>query len=77
MTNMLGESKEQFEASFPLAKAAYVIDKDGSNLDDLLDNLLLDDPLETVRREVKTYYLGDFSEEAYADGFIEAARKYT
>jgi hypothetical protein len=76
MTNMLGETREQFEASFPLATAAYVIEKDGSNLESVLDDLLDEDPLEDVRREVKTYYLGDFSEAAYADGFVEAARRY-
>jgi hypothetical protein len=76
MTNMLGETTEDFEASFPLARAAYVIAKDGSNLDGVLDNLLTDDPLEAVRRDVKTYYLGDFDEKTYADGFIDAVRRY-
>jgi CDP-glycerol:poly(glycerophosphate) glycerophosphotransferase len=76
MTNMLGDQAADFEASFPLARAAYVIDKDGSNLDDVLDNLLTHDPLEQIRRDVKIYYLGDFDEETYADGFITAARRY-
>jgi hypothetical protein len=77
MTNMLGETREQFETSFPLARAAYVIEKDGSSIDDVLDNLLEEDPFEKVRHEVKTYYLGDFPEEAYAYGFVDAVRKYS
>jgi hypothetical protein len=76
LTNMLGESAEEFERSFPLSRAAYVIDSDASNLDEVLDQLLGTDPLATKRREVKTYYLGDFSEDNYADGFVQAARAY-
>jgi hypothetical protein len=76
ITNMLGEDTNAFEASYPLAKAAYVLERDGKNLDAVLDSLLEEDPLEEVRRKVKTYYLGDFDEAAYVDGFIDAARKY-
>jgi CDP-Glycerol:Poly(glycerophosphate) glycerophosphotransferase len=76
MTNMNGGTHAEFEASFPLARAAYVIDKTGSNLDEILDKLLEDDPLEETRREVKRYYLSDFNEDAYADGFVKAAAAY-
>ena len=73
MTSMNGGSPEEFVASFPLGSAAYIIDKTGSNLDVVLDKLLEDDPLEETRHEVKRHYLGDFSEDAYADGFVKAA----
>ena len=76
LTNMLGEDAEQYEASFPLAKAAYVIDKDGRQPRRVLDELLDNDPLDAVRGEVKAYYLGDFPPERYADGFVERARSY-
>jgi hypothetical protein len=74
---MGGRTAEDFEASFPLAQAAYVIDRAGSNLDAVLDDLLRNDPLAGTRQRVRTYYLGDFPPDSYADGFVEAARRYT
>ena len=76
LTNMLGETRTTLEASFPLSKAAYVLDKDAGNMTSTLIDLLEEDPLESTRRKVKTYYLGDFDEETYADGFLDAARAY-
>ncbi|HEY2793754.1 MAG TPA: CDP-glycerol glycerophosphotransferase family protein, partial [Micromonosporaceae bacterium] len=76
LTNMLGESPETFAASFPLSKAAYVLDKPAANIDAVLDDLLEKDPLELARRETRVYYLGDFPEAGYADAFVAAARKY-
>ena len=77
LTNMAGRAAGDFETSFPLAKAAYVIDRTGSNIDPVLDDLLRDDPLVGTRQRVRTYYLGDFPPDSYADGFVEAARRYT
>jgi hypothetical protein len=77
LTNMAGRAADDFEASFPLAKAAYVIDRTGSNIDPVLDDLLRDDPLAAIRQRVRTYYLGDFPADSYADGFVDAARRYT
>ncbi|HEY2790859.1 MAG TPA: CDP-glycerol glycerophosphotransferase [Micromonosporaceae bacterium] len=76
LTDMLGQDRADFEREFPLARAAYMIDKSGSNLDSVLDQLLGEDPLEATRREMKTHYLGDFPAAAYADGFVTAARRY-
>jgi hypothetical protein len=76
LTNMLAASAEDFERSFPLAKAAYVINDHAGNLPGVLDDLLDLDPLAAVRREVRTYYLGDFAEDAYADGFVQTGRSY-
>ena len=45
LTNMAGRAADEFETSFPLAKAAYVIDRIASNIDPVLDDLLRDDPL--------------------------------
>ena len=53
---------------------AYVIRDDMSNLADVCDDLLGADPLASVRSETKIYYLGDFPDENYADGFLAAAR---
>jgi len=77
LTNMAGRAADEFEKSFPLAKAAYVIDRAANNIDPVLDDLLRDDPLVGTRQRVRTYYLGDFPPDSYADGFVEAARRYT
>jgi hypothetical protein len=77
MTNMSRLSTAEFQESFPLAQAAYVIDRDAGNLGDIVDALLGADPLEEIRRKVKTYYLGDFDHAHYADGFIVKARSFT
>ena len=76
LANMLGESKASFEASFPLAKAAYIVEAAGANLDAVLDELLEDDSLADTRREIKAYYLGDFDDAPYAEAFVSAARSY-
>ncbi|HEY1487136.1 MAG TPA: CDP-glycerol glycerophosphotransferase family protein [Micromonosporaceae bacterium] len=76
LTNMLSESAAALEKAFPLSRAAYTVDADAGNLDAVLDDLFEDDPLESTRREVKTYYLGDFDEASYSDAFVEVARSY-
>ncbi len=70
---------DAFTTEFPLARAAYVLDAHGgrlSGLDPVLDDLLGSDPRAAVRRELKTYYLGDIPAESYADRFLETARRY-
>ncbi|SDD46235.1 CDP-glycerol glycerophosphotransferase family protein [Glycomyces harbinensis] len=44
---------------FPLAKAAYLLDPEAANIDQVLDELLLTDSKAGVRAEVREYYLGD------------------
>ena len=70
----VGRSPEQLLIDAPAARAAYVIRDDLSNLADVCEDLLGSDPLADVRNETKIYYLGDFPDENYADGFLEAAR---
>ena len=76
LTNVLGADRTAFEAEFPLARAAYVVDQDASNLDEVLAELLKIDSLAQARRNLRTYYLGDFPAATYADGFVSAATKY-
>lgn len=75
ISDMVDEGDEFIE-SFPLARAAYVFRKDGSNTDDVLDQLLKTDPLEPTRKEARAYYLGDYPPESYVDAFITGASKY-
>jgi CDP-Glycerol:Poly(glycerophosphate) glycerophosphotransferase len=76
LANVLGEDQVVFEKEFPLAKAAYVLDNEAGNLGGVLDELLETDSMSKIRRECKTYYLGDFPTEEYAQGFIDAAASY-
>ena len=76
LTNVRGADRTAFEAEFPLARAAYVVDQDASNLDEVLAELLTTDSLADARLNLRTYYLGDFPTETYADEFVHTARKY-
>jgi len=70
----MGGSVEEFFTEMPVARGGYVIAGDASNLDTALDDLLGTDPQGLERRRLKSYYLGDFPAERYADAFLEAAR---
>ena len=70
----IGRTSEQPLLDAPIAAAAYVLREDLSNLDQVVHNLLIDDPLAAIRRERRIYYLGDFDRTHYADGFLDAAR---
>ncbi len=72
MTDMLGAGP-RFAVVNPLARAAYVLNRDAGNLTEVLDDLLRIDPLAETRLAVKKYYLGDFPPETYGDGFVRAA----
>lgn len=65
---------DEFIADFPLARASYVLDADVSNGAEVLDMMLGDDPLAATRAALRTHYLGDFPEDAYAETFVRAAR---
>jgi CDP-glycerol glycerophosphotransferase (TagB/SpsB family) len=70
----VGRSTEQLMREAPAARAAYVLQEDLSNLDDVLGDLLGSDPLAATRRSTRVYYLGDFDRDRYAEGFVGAAR---
>ncbi|HET9303311.1 MAG TPA: CDP-glycerol glycerophosphotransferase family protein [Propionibacteriaceae bacterium] len=71
----VGRTPEQLLIDAPAARAAYVIRDDLSNLVEVCNELLGTDPLAAVRNETKIYYLGDFADKNYADGFLVAARE--
>jgi CDP-Glycerol:Poly(glycerophosphate) glycerophosphotransferase len=77
VTNMIAALPSAFEEAFPLAKAAYVINGVASNIDQVLDDLLGDDPREEARRKARIHFLGDFDYSNYADAFVSKARSYT
>jgi len=61
-----------FAAEYPVARAAYVVDADLERLPGVLDDMLGADPLAEQRRATRTYYLGDFPADGYAQGFVDA-----
>lgn len=65
---------EDFYAEMPVARGGYVVAADAGNFDSVLDDLLGQDPHAAVRRELKTYYLGDLPSDRYVETFLEAAR---
>jgi hypothetical protein len=65
----------EFARSFPIAKAAYVLDGKGRNIPSVLDSMTTNDPVAPARRKAKRYFLGDFPAEGYADVFVQEARK--
>jgi hypothetical protein len=74
LTDMVGAG-DAFADTFPLARAAYVIDRGAGNLDQVLGDLLERDPLRDDRRKLRGYYLGEFPPERYAEAFLTEARK--
>ncbi len=74
ITDMTGDG-DAVTTAFPVARAAYVIDREASNLPAVLDDLLERDPLRSVRAEMRTHYLGDAPPERYAEVFLTEARR--
>ncbi|SNT14024.1 CDP-Glycerol:Poly(glycerophosphate) glycerophosphotransferase [Micrococcales bacterium KH10] len=70
----VSEPVDQFIEHYPVAKGAYVLDPELSNLDDVLDDLLGDDPLRDQRWATRSYYLGEFAAEGYGEHFVQAVR---
>jgi hypothetical protein len=65
-----------FTATFPLARAAYVIRvRELATVPDLLATMLSRDPLADARRQMREYYLGPFPKEGYAEAFVAEARR--
>lgn len=70
----IGRTPEHLLADAPVARAAYVLREDMSNIDQICHDLLDADPLAEERRQTRIYYLGAFPDERYADGFLQSAR---
>jgi hypothetical protein len=75
ITNMTDDS-EAFAQMFPVARAAYVLRQDMSNVGDAVTQLLETDPEEESRQAMRKYYLGDFPRDRYVDSFLAEARRY-
>jgi CDP-glycerol glycerophosphotransferase (TagB/SpsB family) len=63
---------EEFVDLYPIAQAAYVLEADLGNLNNILDQLLGSDPLQQRRLDLRADYLGDFPADGYADHFVFA-----
>lgn len=66
---------EDFIAEYPIARASYVLNGDLSNLEDVLDSILVSDPERQNRLKYRSYYLGDFPDEGYSKNFVAASNR--
>lgn len=64
-----------FVAEYPVARGAYIVRGDLTDLDPALDQMLGQDPLAAERASIRVDYLGDFPTDRYADAFVQAARQ--
>jgi CDP-glycerol glycerophosphotransferase (TagB/SpsB family) len=71
----VGRSEEQLIAEAPAAAAGYPIAEDLSDLESVLERLLVSDPAVEDRARMRRYYLGDHEPGHAADGFLDAARE--
>ncbi|UVI35273.1 CDP-glycerol glycerophosphotransferase family protein [Brevibacterium spongiae] len=66
---------EDFIEQYPIARASYVLNGDLSNLDEVLNAILETDPRRQNRLQYRSFYLGDFPDEGYAENFVSAAAR--
>lgn len=66
---------DDFIEQYPIARASYVLNGDLSNLDEVLDAILEMDPDRQNRLQYRSFYLGDFPDEGYAENFVSAAAR--
>ncbi len=73
----VGTTTAALSETAPVAAAGYLIEDGLGNLDAVLDRLLATgttDELAPERARLRSYYLGDFAADRYAEGFLAAAR---
>jgi CDP-glycerol glycerophosphotransferase (TagB/SpsB family) len=58
-TNPIGLREEDFRTMFPTQSASYVLGPDFTQVGELVDRALGEDPLADARRRTKRYVLGD------------------
>ena len=71
----VGAEVDDFVRRFPISRGSYVVERDLGNIDGLLEQMLGADPMQQRRSEIRADYLGDFPNEGYASGFVDAARR--
>ena len=73
ITDMTGAG-DALAAEFPLAQAAYPVDRTGDNIEQVFIQLVNTDPLAHARHKMKQYYMGEFNPADYENAFLDAAR---
>jgi hypothetical protein len=61
-------------ADFPMVRAGYLLRPRFEDPGPVLSEMLRHDPMAETRRELRTYYLGDFPSENYAEAFLGQVR---
>lgn len=70
------DTADEFLEENPVARASYIIEKDGSNLTTALGQLVSDDQLKALRQQFRLDYLGDFDCQPYSQRFLDVAQRY-
>ncbi|MCH7232110.1 CDP-glycerol glycerophosphotransferase family protein [Glycomyces sp. L485] len=65
---------DAYLGEFPLAKAAYLLEPEAHNIEQVLDELLLTDSKASVRAEIREYYLGDIAPEDLVGVFVDQVK---
>lgn len=68
-------SRDLFQTSFPVSTRLPVIDGKLKDLPVVLDDMFGNDTARDNRISAKSYYLGDFSSDGYADHFVDSLRE--
>ncbi|MGO1974610.1 MAG: CDP-glycerol glycerophosphotransferase family protein [Propionibacteriaceae bacterium] len=66
-------AREQFIQDYPVSRAAYLLDSDLANIDQVLGDLLGEDPQAPVRADLAKHYLGDLPADHYSEVFVRTA----
>lgn len=74
ITNMIHNCQNP-EENFPTTKAGYILNHNLSNLEFALNELLNTDSKKIQRKLLKSYFLGDFDKENYAENFIKTSTR--
>jgi hypothetical protein len=65
---------QSLDTAFPIARAAYMLDRDEDPRPQL-ELMLGPDPMAELRDEYRNYFLGDFPAEGYSDHFVAAVKQ--
>ena len=73
MTDPRGYGEDYLD-QFPLAAAAYLLEPDADNIEEVLDELLVTDTKAETRAKIREYYLGDHEPEELVGVFVDAVK---
>lgn len=70
----VGEPEADPLEEYPMMRAGYLLRPRFEDPTPVLTDMLRHDPMAQVRQELRTYYLGDFPVQTYAEAFLDQVR---